>query len=123
MKATGPDELVDVPPEEIERLTLVQKNQIGTGDDSAKVSLIHKKETIRLKLLFGAGSHWTMIYDLDSDPSDASTTRSASVVPGTASSSTAMRSDDLDRRHPPCTDRRPACSGGPGDGLHAEPGR
>ena len=60
--------MTDVPAEEIDRLTLVQKNQIGTGDDSAKVSLLHKKETIRLKLLFGAGSHWTMIYDLDERP-------------------------------------------------------
>ena len=68
MKTAGPDELVDVPLEEIERLTLVQKNQITAGNDSAKVSLLHKKETIRLKLLFGAGSHWTMIYDLDERP-------------------------------------------------------
>ena len=68
MKTTGPDELVDVPLEEIDGLTLVQKNQIGAGDESAKVSLLHKKETIRLKLLFGAGSHWTMIYDLDERP-------------------------------------------------------
>ncbi len=62
------DEPTDVPSEEIDRLSLVQKNQIGAGDDSAKVSLLHKKETIRLKLLFGAGSHWTMIYDLDERP-------------------------------------------------------
>jgi hypothetical protein len=68
MKPTEPDELVDVPVEEIERLSLVQKDQITARDESAKVSLIHKKETIRLKLLFGAGSHWTMIYDLDERP-------------------------------------------------------
>ncbi len=61
-------ELVDVPVEEIERLSLVQKDRITAGDNSAKLSLAIKKETIRLKLLFGAGSHWTMIYDLDERP-------------------------------------------------------
>ncbi len=60
--------MTDVPADEIDRLTLVQKNQISAGDSSAKVSLLHKKETLRLKLLFGAGSHWTMIYDLDERP-------------------------------------------------------
>jgi hypothetical protein len=68
MTTTEPDELVDVPLEEIERLSLVQKDQITAGDNSPKLSLTHKKETIRLKLLFGAGSHWTMIYDLDERP-------------------------------------------------------
>ena len=68
MTTTEPDELVDVPIEEIERLSLVQKDQITAGDHSPKLSLTHKKETIRLKLLFGAGAHWTMIYDLDERP-------------------------------------------------------
>ena len=68
MTTTEPDELVDVPLEEIERLSLVQKDQITAGDNSPKLSLTHKKETIRLKLLFGGGSHWTMIYDLDERP-------------------------------------------------------
>ena len=68
MKTTGPDDFVDVPLYEIERLSLVQKNRITTADNSGKVSLSHKKETIRLKLLFGGGSHWTMIYDLDERP-------------------------------------------------------
>ncbi len=68
MKTAGPDEFVDVPLEEIERLSLVQKDWITPGDNSGKVSLSHKKETIRLKLLFGSGSHWTMIYDLDERP-------------------------------------------------------
>ncbi len=68
MKTTGPDELVDVPLEEIERLSLVQKDRITAGDNSGKVSLSHKKELIKLKLLFGGGSHWTMIYDLDERP-------------------------------------------------------
>ena len=68
MKTTGPDEFVDVPLEEIERLSLVQKDRITANNDGAKLSLIHKKETIRLKLLFCGGSHWTMIYDLDERP-------------------------------------------------------
>ena len=68
MKTTAPDEFVDVPLEEIERLPLGQKDRITAHDNSAKASLSHKKETIRLKLLFGAGSHWTMIYDLDERP-------------------------------------------------------
>ena len=68
MKTTGPDEFVDVPLEEVERLSLVQKDRIAAGDNSAKLSLLHKKERITLKLLFGSGSHWTMIYDLDERP-------------------------------------------------------
>ena len=68
MTTPGPDELVDVPVEEINRLSLVQKDQITAGDNSGKVSLSHKKERITLKILFGAGSHWTMIYDLDERP-------------------------------------------------------
>ena len=54
--------------EEIERLSLVQKDRVTAGDNSGKVSLSHKKELIKLKLLFGGGSHWTMIYDLDERP-------------------------------------------------------
>ncbi len=46
----------------------MQKNQITGGDNSTKVAITHEKGTIRLKLLFGAGSHWTMIYDLDEPP-------------------------------------------------------
>ncbi len=68
MKTKGSDELVDVPLEEIERLSLAQKDRITAGDNSGKVSLSHKKEPIKLKLLFGGGSHWTMIYDLDERP-------------------------------------------------------
>jgi hypothetical protein len=45
------------PLEEIERLSLVQKDRITAGDNSGKVTLINKKETIKLKLLFGSGSH------------------------------------------------------------------
>ena len=70
MKSAGPDELVDVPVEEIERLSLVQKDQITAGqvNRSPKVSVTHAKGTLRFKLLFGGGSHWTMIYDLDERP-------------------------------------------------------
>jgi hypothetical protein len=70
MTDTGPDELVDVQIEEIDRLPLGQKDQI-TADQvtrSPKVSLTQAKGTLRLKLLFGGGSHRTMIYDLDERP-------------------------------------------------------
>jgi hypothetical protein len=67
MTTIKPNELVDVSLEEIERLSLVQKDQITAGD-SPKVTITHRKETLRLKLLFGSGSHWTMIYDLDEHP-------------------------------------------------------
>jgi hypothetical protein len=70
MTDTGPDELVDVPIEEIDRLPLGQKDQITAEQvtRSPKVSLTQAKGTLRLKLLFGGGSHWTMIYDLDERP-------------------------------------------------------
>ncbi len=70
MKSTGGDELVDVPLEEINRLSLPQKDRIIAGemDRSPKVSVTHAKGLLRLKLLFGGGSHWTMIYDLDERP-------------------------------------------------------
>ena len=65
------DKLVDVPIEEVERLSLVQKDRITAGGEahkSPKVSVTQTKGLIRLKLLFGSGSHWTMIYDLDERP-------------------------------------------------------
>ncbi len=51
MKTTGPDDFVDVPLDEIERFSLVQKNRITAADNSGKASLSHKKEMIKLKLL------------------------------------------------------------------------
>ncbi len=58
MKTTGPDDFVDVPLDEIERFSLVQKNRITAADNSGKVSLSHKKEMIKLKLLFGSDPRW-----------------------------------------------------------------
>jgi hypothetical protein len=72
MKTTEPDELVDVAFEEVERLSLPQKDKITAGEVSRgpKVSVTHAKGLLRLKLLFGGGSHWTMVYDLDERPID-----------------------------------------------------
>ena len=70
MKTTEPDELVDVAFEEVQRLSLPQKDKITAGEVSRgpKVSVTHAKGTLRFKLLFGGRSHWTMIYDLDERP-------------------------------------------------------
>ena len=68
---TEPDgEIRDVSSGEIDRLSLVQKDQITAGEMkvSPTVSVTQTKGLIRLKLDFGGGSHWTMIYDPDERP-------------------------------------------------------
>jgi hypothetical protein len=70
MTDTGLTSLLMCRVEEIDRLPLGQKDQITAEQvtRSPKVSLTQAKGTLRLKLLFGGGSHWTMIYDLDERP-------------------------------------------------------
>ncbi len=70
MNPTEPVDFVDVASEEIERLSLVQKDKITAGEVARgpKMSVSHTKGTLQFKLLFGGGSHWTMIYDLDERP-------------------------------------------------------